>query len=125
MAIDTNLTPESDYTDFSGAIMLDETVRDEIRAILARSKAPGTFTYELPGPYDDDDEQDLDDYEAYRDGTYWDIVYRDGDFFDRRQMEYDDQIIWGYSKLPQAAIDTLAEVLRYLEDRGDIEEINY
>jgi hypothetical protein len=121
----TNLTPASDYSVFSGAVDLDETVRDEIRAILARTKAPGIFTYELPGPYDEDDEQDLDDYEAYRDGSYWDIVYRDGDLFDRRQVEYDDEIGWGYRNLPQAAIDTLAEVLDYLQARGDIEEISY
>jgi hypothetical protein len=118
MTIDANLTPDS-WTSFAGAMELNE-LRDDVRAILAATKAPGVFSYELPGP---EDGEDPANYEPYGDGEYWDIVYRDGALEDRRQLEYDDEIDWGYDNLPQAAIDTLAEVLRFLEQKDQIEAI--
>jgi hypothetical protein len=127
-----NLT-DTDAVSFAGAYDLDETVQDQIRALLAASPATGTFTYEHALTEDEEDDgvevEDVepeasDDIEVEVDPYYWDIVYRNGELENRWQVEYDDEVNWWFEGIGQVEVDTLIAVLDLLVQGNHVELID-
>jgi hypothetical protein len=125
-----NLT-DTDTVSFAGAYDLDETVQDQIRALLATSTATGTFTYEHALTEDEEDDgvevvefEDSEDIEVEVYPYYWDIVYRNGELENRWQVEYDDEVNWWFEGIGQAEVDTLIAVLDFLVQNNHVELID-